>query len=332
MRERIALADGRGAAEHKCGHDGGSYLSHEPAPPGPGARRRQGVEALGEGREGGDRLSRLVGFLRRFRLLSGKIGDELRLASRGGGELLLQRFDVSLQRLDVAFEGVREGLVRTACARGAHTLCTCGANGLCARGAHILCVFGDLNARTAVVAAPSRPFPAQGAIPDGLARAAEPFAGLVVRQPLLGHRPHRLCDRGSHPLSAQGYAIMVVEGLKRAGSGAKKRGKRGKPASQGCFDVGRWIPTRSATPSTALVPQRKVGFPIPNAGLLLGFQGTKTARREGISSPFSDAGGCTSRQNSGAPKNGVHWLYSNMLARRASNLHWLSWRTPIVTG
>src|SRR5271165_5890040 len=49
-----------------------------------------------------------------------------------------------------------------------------------------------------------------------------------------------------------------------------------------------WIPTRSATPSTALVPQRKVGFPIPNTGLLLGFQGTKTARREGISSPFSD--------------------------------------------
>src|SRR5271165_1067013 len=37
---------------------------------------------------------------------------------------------------------------------------------------------------------------------------------------------------------------------------------------------GGWIPTRSATPSTALVPQRKVGFPIPNAGLLLGFQGT----------------------------------------------------------
>ena len=33
--------------------------------------------------------------------------------------------------------------------------------------------------------------------------------------------------------------------------------------------------------------------------LLLGFQGTKTARREGISSPFSDAGGCTSPQNSG---------------------------------
>jgi hypothetical protein len=62
---------------------------------------------------------------------------------------------------------------------------------------------------------------------------------------------------------------------------------------------GGWIPARSATPSTALVPQRKVGFPIPNAGLLLGFQGTKTARRGGISSPFSDAGGCTSPQNSG---------------------------------
>src|ERR1700719_2994472 len=62
----------------------------------------------------------------------------------------------------------------------------------------------------------------------------------------------------------------------------------------------RWIPTRSATPSTALVPQRKVGFPIPNPRLLLGFQGTKSARREGISSPFSDAGGCTSPQNSGS--------------------------------
>ena len=65
------------------------------------------------------------------------------------------------------------------------------------------------------------------------------------------------------------------------------------------YPVGGWIPTRSATPSTALVPQRKVGFLIPNAGLLLGFQGTKTARRGGISSPFSDAGGCTSPQNSG---------------------------------
>src|SRR5271170_6208535 len=61
----------------------------------------------------------------------------------------------------------------------------------------------------------------------------------------------------------------------------------------------RWIPTRGATPSTALVPQQKVGFPIPNSRLLLGFQGTKTARREGISSPFSDARGCTSPQNSG---------------------------------
>ena len=61
-------------------------------------------------------------------------------------------------------------------------------------------------------------------------------------------------------------------------------------------------PTRSATPSTALVPQRKVGFPLPNARLLLGFHGTKTARREGISSPFSDAGGCTSPRTQG-PSN-----------------------------
>ena len=78
------------------------------------------------------------------------------------------------------------------------------------------------------------------------------------------------------------------------------RRRLGTPAARPvpCGSRG-WIPTRSATPSTALVPQRKVGFPIPNAGLLLGFQGTKTARREGISSPFSDARGCTSRQNSG---------------------------------
>ena len=39
----------------------------------------------------------------------------------------------------------------------------------------------------------------------------------------------------------------------------------------------RWIPTRSATPSPALVPQRKSGFPFRTPRLLLGFQGTKTA-------------------------------------------------------
>ena len=77
----------------------------------------------------------------------------------------------------------------------------------------------------------------------------------------------------------------------------------------------RWIPTRSATPSTALVPQRKVGFPIPNARLLLGFQGTKTARREGISSPFSDAGGCTSPQNSGTSSSAIaHGLCSSCMS------------------
>jgi hypothetical protein len=35
---------------------------------------------------------------------------------------------------------------------------------------------------------------------------------------------------------------------------------------------------------------RKSGFPFRTPALLLGFQGTKTARREGTSSPFSDAG------------------------------------------
>ena len=81
----------------------------------------------------------------------------------------------------------------------------------------------------------------------------------------------------------------------------------------------RWIPTRSATPSTALVPQRKVGFPIPNAGLLLGFQGTKTARREGMSSPFSDARGCTSPQNLGGACPGpwpVSWGLEHQNPRR----------------
>jgi hypothetical protein len=32
-------------------------------------------------------------------------------------------------------------------------------------------------------------------------------------------------------------------------------------------------------PVDSMVPQRKVGFPIPNAGLLLGFQGTNTKTR-----------------------------------------------------
>src|SRR5271166_2232172 len=86
-----------------------------------------------------------------------------------------------------------------------------------------------------------------------------------------------------------------------ASRGRQQKRSLRKPCAATSWLRPRWIPKRSATPSTALVPQRKVGFPIPNAGLLLGFQGTKTARREGISSPFSDAGGCTSRQNSGSP-------------------------------
>jgi Helix-turn-helix domain len=75
----------------------------------------------------------------------------------------------------------------------------------------------------------------------------------------------------------------------------------------------RWIPTRGATPSIALVPQEKAGFPITNPRLLLGFQGTKTARREGISSPFSDAGGW----NSGHSFIG-QWSPSSISARRSA--------------
>jgi SRSO17 transposase len=68
-----------------------------------------------------------------------------------------------------------------------------------------------------------------------------------------------------------------------------------------------------------LVPQQKVGFPIPNAGLLLGFQGTKTARREGRSSPFRDAGGCTSPQNSGGSHSvGVAPQYASALGKTAN--------------
>ena len=55
-------------------------------------------------------------------------------------------------------------------------------------------------------------------------------------------------------------------------------------------------------PVDSIGSSTKSRVPIPNAGLLLGFQGTKTVRREGISSPFSDAGGCTSPQNSGSPR------------------------------
>jgi hypothetical protein len=52
------------------------------------------------------------------------------------------------------------------------------------------------------------------------------------------------------------------------------------------------------------------GFPFRTPAFCSVFQGTKTARREGISSPFSDAGGCTSPQNSGTGKITVDELVS----------------------
>ena len=61
----------------------------------------------------------------------------------------------------------------------------------------------------------------------------------------------------------------------------------------------RCNPVDSIGPST----ESRVSHSEPR--LLLGFQGTKTARREGKSSPFSDAGCCTSRQNSGPPPRRV---------------------------
>ena len=85
--------------------------------------------------------------------------------------------------------------------------------------------------------------------------------------------------------------IKLARGLAPDGGASNKGICLSLRVSPRAANRGRWIPTRSATPSTALVPQRKVGFPIPNPRLLLGFQRTKTARREGISNPFSDARG-----------------------------------------
>jgi hypothetical protein len=66
-----------------------------------------------------------------------------------------------------------------------------------------------------------------------------------------------------------------------------------------------WIPTRSATPSTASVPQQKVGFPIPNPAFCSVSKRDKSARRN--IEPFSDAGGCTSRRNSGRSRDRRRW-------------------------
>jgi hypothetical protein len=65
------------------------------------------------------------------------------------------------------------------------------------------------------------------------------------------------------------------------------------------MDQGEVDSDAKCNPVDSIGSSTKSRVPIPNAGLLLGFQGMKTARREGISSPFSDAGGCTSPQNSG---------------------------------
>src|SRR5271168_4248309 len=134
---------------------------------------------------------------------------------------------------------------------------------------------------------------------DGVARGsgATRATAFVATRQITPQGLGLLCgpiDEGVDCLAADGPQPRFVPGFQPAGD-LLGRPSLGEPI--------RWIPTRSATPSTASVPQRKVGFPIPNAGLLLGFQGTKTARRGGISSPFSDAGGCTSPQNSGSPTN-----------------------------
>ena len=127
---------------------------------------------------------------------------------------------------------------------------------------------------------------------------------VAASSPHVRNAQHQPCPLAPH---ARGSSNPTSELYPLSEAAPRARGllrpmRRPNPyRSGGSSRAGGWIPTRSATPSTALVPQRKVGFPIPNTGLLLGFQGTKTARREGISSPFSDARGCTSPQNSGAP-------------------------------
>ena len=68
---------------------------------------------------------------------------------------------------------------------------------------------------------------------------------------------------------------------------------------EGAVKVQRVDSDAKCNPVDSIGSSTKVGFPSPNAGLLLGFQGTKTARRGGISSPFSDAGGCAAPELQG---------------------------------
>ena len=81
------------------------------------------------------------------------------------------------------------------------------------------------------------------------------------------------------------------------GYGIVKVNSKGRPAIQlpvlqryvaadAARKQGRVDSDAKCNPVDSIGSQRKVGFPIPNAGLLLGFQGTKTARREGISRPL----------------------------------------------
>ena len=64
----------------------------------------------------------------------------------------------------------------------------------------------------------------------------------------------------------------------------------------------RWILTRSATPSIALLHRqihRQKSVPVSNPQLPPDFERKQSAWQEGISSRFNEVGRCTSRQNSG---------------------------------
>ena len=124
-------------------------------------------------------------------------------------------------------------------------------------------------------------------------RALRPVNVAVERDPLLAgkleglaqsSRRRRIRSRSSSPKER---SLSVPDQARDAGGPGSWRRSRIR-LCQASYDGGGWIPTRSATRRRQPVPRRKVGSPIPTAGLLLGFRDEDGSARR-ISSPFSDA-------------------------------------------
>src|SRR4249920_3034594 len=87
----------------------------------------------------------------------------------------------------------------------------------------------------------------------------------------------------------------------------------------------RWILTRSATPSIALLYgqiHRQKSVPVSNPQVPPDFEGKQSAWQEGISSRFNEVGRCTSRQNSGG------WLCEGAETDRALRTPFFMAKTP----